>query len=184
MLLQHGRNPEHSIICVTSALLEKLDYYELEGVLAHELSHIANYDIRLSAVVTVFVGIIIMLSDIFTRTTLRRSSKDDDNKLNIIFMALGLICLILSPIFAQLLQFAVSRKREFLADATAIQYTRNPDGLISALKKISDDPNELTVANNATAHMFISSPFKSKKSSLFSTHPPIEDRIKALENLK
>ena len=181
-----GRDPEHSVICVTTALLDKLEYYELEGVLAHELSHIANYDIRLSAIVTVLVGTIVMLSDMFTRTFLyRRSDRDDrDNKANSILMLLGLICLIISPIFAQLLSLAVSRRREFLADATAVQYTRNPDGLISALIKISNDPNELNTASNATAHMYIASPFRNRKTNLFSTHPAVEDRIEALRNIK
>lgn len=180
-----GRDPEHSVICVTSALLERLDYYELEGVLAHELSHIANYDIRLSAIVTVMVGTIVMLSDIFSRTFIyRNDDRDSDSKGNSILMLIGLICLIISPIFATLLQLAVSRRREYLADATAVQFTRNPDGLISALIKISEDPNELKNATNATAHMYISSPFKKKKTNLFSTHPATEDRIEALKNLK
>ena len=181
-----GRNPENSVICVTTALLNKLDYYELEGVLAHELSHIANYDIRLSAVVTVMVGLIVMLSDMFTRTFIfsRRKRDSENSNVNIIIMIIGFICLIISPIFAKLLQLAVSRKREYLADATAVQFTRNPDGLISALIKISNDPNELQRATNATAHMYISEPFKEKASKLFSTHPPIEDRIQALRNLK
>ncbi len=180
-----GRDPEHSVICVTSALLDKLDYYELEGVLAHELSHIANYDIRLSAIVTVMVGTILMLSDMFTRTFIyRNNDRDSDNKGNAILMLIGLVFLIISPIFAKLLQLAVSRRREYLADATAVQFTRNPDGLISALIKISSDPNELKTASNSTAHMYISNPFRNKKTNLFSTHPATEDRIAALRNLK
>lgn len=179
-----GRDPEHSVICVTSSLLEKLDYYELEGVLAHELSHIANYDIRLSAVVTVMVGLIVMLSDMFTRTFFYKDRDSDNNKGNSILMLIGLICLIIAPIFYKLLQLAVSRRREYLADATAVQFTRNPEGLISALEKISADPNELSTASNATAHMYISEPFRKKTSSWFSTHPPVEDRIEALKNLK
>lgn len=180
-----GRNPENSVICVTTALLDKLEYYEIEGVIAHELSHIANYDIRLSAVVTVMVGLIVMLSDMFTRNYLFRSrSKDSDSKGNSILMIFGLICLIISPIFAKLLQLAVSRRREYLADSTAVQFTRNPDGLISALEKISSDPNELQRASNATAHMYISNPFKEKTNNWLSTHPPIEDRIEALRKLK
>ena len=180
-----GRDPEHSVICVTTALLEKLDYYELEGVLAHELSHITNYDIRLSAIVTVMVGVIVMLSDMFTRTFLYRDrDNDSDSKGNAIVMLIGLICLIISPIFAKLLQLAVSRRREYLADATAVQYTRNPEGLISALIKISENPNELKNASKATAHMYISNPFGDKKTNLFSTHPATEDRIEALRNIK
>lgn len=186
-----GRDPEHSVICVTTALLEKLDYYELEGVIAHELSHIYNYDIRLSAVITVMVGLIVMLSDMFTRHIFwrRNSDRDSDSKSGGILMIIGLICLIISPIFAKLLQLCVSRRREFLADATAVQFTRNPDGLISALEKISGDPNELQTANSSTAHMYIEEPFRKntngkKKSSLFSTHPSTEDRIIALKTLK
>lgn len=180
-----GRDPEHSVICVTSALLDKLDYYELEGVLAHELSHIANYDIRLSAIVTVMVGVIVMLSDMFTRSFMYHDrDSDSDNNGNAFLMLLGLICLIISPIFAKLLQLAVSRRREYLADATAVQFTRNPDGLISALIKISSDPNELHNASKSTAHMYISNPFRDKKTNLFSTHPAIEDRIEALKNIK
>ena len=180
-----GRDPEHSVICVTTALLERLDYYELEGVLAHELSHISNYDIRLSAIVTVMVGVIVMLSDMFTRTFLYRDrDNDSDSKGNAIIMLIGLICLIISPIFAKLLQLAVSRRREYLADATAVQYTRNPEGLISALIKISKNPNELKNASKATAHMYISNPFRDRKTNLFSTHPATEDRIEALRNIK
>lgn len=183
-----GRNPENAVICVTTGLLEKLDYYELEGVVAHELAHIKNYDIRLSAVVSVMVGFIVMLSDWFTRITFYggHRDRDDDSKGNTILMLIGLIFLILAPIFGKLMQLAVSRKREFLADATAIEFTRNPDGLISALIKISSDPNELKVANKATENMYIASPFKNKKksSNLWSTHPSIEDRVEALRNLK
>ena len=180
-----GRNPEHYVICVTTALLERLDYYEIEGVLAHELSHISNYDIRLSAVITVMVGLVVMLSDMFTRSFIYRERDNDrESNGNAIIMVVGLICLILSPIFAKLLQLAVSRRREYLADATAVQFTRNPEGLISALEKISADPNELSTASNATAHMYISEPFRKKTSSWFSTHPPVEDRIEALKNLK
>lgn len=180
-----GRNPEHSVICVTTALLERLDYYEIEGVLAHELSHISNYDIRLSAVITVMVGLVVMLSDMFTRSFIYRERDNDrESNGNAIIMVVGLICLILSPIFAKLLQLAVSRRRKYLADATAVQFTRNPEGLISALEKISADPNELSTASNATAHMYISEPFRKKTSSWFSTHPPVEDRIEALKNLK
>lgn len=179
-----GRDPEHSVICVTSSLLEKLDYYELEGVIAHELSHIVNYDIRLSAVVTVMVGLIVMLSDMFTRTFFYKDRDSDNNKGNSILMLIGLICLIIAPIFSKLLQLAVSRRREYLADATAVQFTRNPDGLISALMKISSDPNELATANKATENMYICNPFRDKKTSWFSTHPAIEDRIEALRNIK
>ena len=183
-----GRNPENAVICVTTGLLDKLEYYELEGVIAHELAHIKNYDIRLSAVVSVMVGFVVMLSDWFTRIAFWGGTRDrdDNSKGNGIVMIIGLIFLILSPIFGKLMQLAVSRKREYLADATAIQFTRNPDGLISALIKISDDPNQLKVANNATENMYIVNPFRTKKksSSLWSTHPSVEDRVEALRNLK
>ncbi len=185
-----GRNPKHAVICVTTGLLEKLDYYELEGVLAHEMSHIKNYDILLSAVVSVMVGLVVILSDWFTRISFyggrRGRDRDNDNNGNAIIMLIGLIFLILAPIFGQLMQLAISRKREFLADATAIEFTRNPDGLISALEKISADPNELKVANKATENMYIANPFRNKKKSsdLWSTHPSTEARIEALRNLK
>ena len=172
---------------MTTGLLDKLEYYELEGVIAHELAHIKNYDIRLSAVVSVMVGFVVMLSDWFTRITFWGGNDgDDDSKGNAVLMIIGFIFLILAPIFGKLMQLAVSRKREFLADATAIEFTRNPDGLISALIKISSDPNELKVANKATENMYIASPFKNKKksSNLWSTHPSIEDRVEALRNLK
>lgn len=185
-----GRNPKHAVICVTTGLLEKLDYYELEGVLAHEMSHIKNYDILLSAVVSVMVGFVVILSDWFTRISFyggrRGRDGDNDNNGNAIIMLIGLIFLILAPIFGQLMQLEISRKREFLADATAIEFTRNPDGLISALEKISADPNELKVANKATENMYIANPFRNKKKSsdLWSTHPSTEARIEALRNLK
>lgn len=186
-----GRNPENAVICVTTGLLEKLDYYELEGVVAHELSHIKNYDIRLSAIITVMVGLVVMLSDWVSRMLFwGRSSKDNDNNGNAILMVLGLIAVILAPIFGQLMKLAISRKREYLADATAVEFTRNPDGLISALQKLEADNNELRTANNSTAHMYIVNPFKKdandkkKKRNIWSTHPSTEDRIEALKNLK
>lgn len=186
-----GRNPEHSVICVTTGLLEKLEYYELEGVIAHELAHIKNYDIRLSCVISVMVGFIVMITDWLSRSFLWRDFDDDnDSKFGGILAIVGILLTILSPIFAKLLQLAVSRRREFLADATAIEFTRNPDGLISALQKISSDPNELKTASSATAHMYISEPFrkdahkKGKSHNWFSTHPSTEDRIEALRNIK
>lgn len=188
-----GRNPQNAVICVTTGLLEKLDYYELEGVIAHEMSHIKNYDIRLSCVVSVMVGFIVMLSNLFSRTLFWGGLKDRDSesKGNGILMLVGLIFLILSPIFGSLMQLALSRKREFLADATAVEFTRNPDGLISALEKLENDPNQLETANNATANMYIVNPFKKdlkngekKTSSIWSTHPSTADRIEALKNLK
>ena len=189
-----GRNPQNAVICVTTGLLEKLDYYELEGVIAQEMSHIKNYDIRLNCIVSVMVGFIVMLSDTVSRLLFWSSfdnDRDNDNKANGFLMIIGLVCLILSPIFGSLMQLALSRKREFLADSTAIEFTRNPDGLISALQKLENDPNQLETANSATANMYIVNPFKKntaegkrKSSSLWSTHPSTEDRIDALRNLK
>ncbi len=189
-----GRNPQNAVICVTTGLLEKLDYYELEGVIAHEMSHIKNYDIRLNCIVSVMVGFIVMLSDTVSRLLFWSSfdnDRDNDNKANGFLMIIGLVCLILSPIFGSLMQLALSRKREFLADSTAVEFTRNPDGLISALQKLENDPNQLETANSATANMYIVNPFKKntaegkrKSSSLWSTHPSTEDRIEALRNLK
>lgn len=176
-----GRNPENAVICVTTGLLEKLDKYELEGVIAHELSHIKNYDILLSTIVSIFVGFVVILSDWFTRWSFRRSS--NSNNKNPIFVIIGILFLILSPIFATLMKLAISRKREFLADASAVEMTRNPDGLISALQKIALDPDPLETANKSTAHMYISSPFKDKTSDLFSTHPSTEKRIEALRHI-
>jgi len=187
-----GRNPENSVICLTKGLLEMLDYYELEGVIAHELSHIKNYDIRLNCIVSVMVGFVIILSDMFSRMLFRSSSRKnnkDSNGGNGIFMLIGFILLILSPIFTTLMKLALSRKREFLADTTAAEFTRNPDGLISALEKLENDRNELDSANKTTASMYIVNPFKKneknkKNSDLWSTHPNTQDRIEALRNLK
>ena len=184
-----GRNPQNAVICVTTALLDKLDYYELEGVIAHEMSHIKNYDIRLSCVVSVMVGFIVMLSDLFSRALFWGGIKDrdSDSKANGILMLIGLIFLILAPIFGSLMQLALSRKREFLADSTAVEFTRNPDGLISALQKLENDPNELETANSATANMYIVNPFKKngkkKTTNIWSTHPSTADRIEALRNI-
>ena len=189
-----GRNPQNAVICVTSGLLEKLDYYELEGVIAHEVSHIKNYDIRLSCIVSVMVGFIVMLADMFSRALfwggLDRDN-DSDSRANGILMIIGLIFLIIYPIFGSLMQLALSRKREFLADSTAAELTRNPDGLISALEKLDSDPNQLKTANSATANMYIVNPFKKdtkegkkRTTSIWSTHPSTQDRIAALRNLK
>lgn len=185
-----GRNPEHSIICVTTGLIEKLNYRELEGVVAHELSHIKNYDILLSAVISVMAGFVVMLSDMIFRFGFRGSRKSNNREggssLQLILFVIGLVFLILSPIVTKLIQLAVSRRREYLADATAISFTRNPDGLISALRKISSDDSTLDVASNANSFMYIEEPNLKKrfKNDMFSTHPSIEDRINALENLK
>lgn len=186
-----GRNPEHSIICVTTGLLEKLEYYELEGVIAHEMGHIKNYDILLTSVVTVMVGFLVMVSDLFSRSLFwgSTSDRDDDSKGNAFLMIVGLILLILSPILGEIMKMALSRRREYLADATAAEITRNPQGLISALRKLDGDPNELKTANKATANLFIVTPFREKKkgkkkAGLFDTHPSIDERIEALQNIQ
>lgn len=186
-----GRNPEHSIICVTTGLLEKLDYYELEGVIAHEMGHIKNYDILLTSIVTVMVGFLVMISDMFSRSLFWGNSRDrdDDNKGNAILMIIGLILIIISPILGEIMKLALSRRREYLADTTAAEITRNPQGLISALRKLDSDSNELKTANKATANLFIVTPFRNKngtvrKSSLFDTHPSIDERIEALQHIQ
>ena len=186
-----GRNPEHSIICVTKGLLDKLNYYELEAVIAHELSHIKNYDIRLSAVISVMAGFVVILSDIFLRSYIRPSKRDNDRdsgKGAGIIAIIGMILLIISPIVSSLIQLAVSRKREYLADATAVEFTRNPDGLVSALIKISNDDSILDVASKSNAYMYIDNPYPKKRkmqvSNLFSTHPTLEERVNAIRNLK
>lgn len=182
-----GRNPKNSIICVTTGLLNKLDYYELEGVVAHELSHIRNYDIRLSAVVTVMVGFVVMISDFISRILFWGGVDNDrdNDRANPILMLIGLVCLILAPIFGQLMKLAISRKREYLADATAVEFTRNPNGLISALKKLQTDTTTMKNVSKATAHMYINEPDKKQreKTNLFSTHPPISERIARLEHI-
>ena len=161
-----GRNPEHAVICVTTGLLQKLDSNELEGVLAHELSHIKNYDILLQTIAAVFVGFVTIISDLFFRISIR-SSRDSDNDnggaVQAVLMIVGLIFLALSPLFANLLKLALSRNREFLADSSAVELTRNPEGLISALRKISSDTDPLEQANKATECMYISNPIKNKK---------------------
>ena len=179
-----GRNPENSVICVTKGLIEKLDKYEMEGVLAHELSHIKNYDILLSTVAILMVGLVSILADLFMRGFYRGS--DDDDNGNIILMLIGLIFIVLSPIFANLLNLTISRNREYLADATAVSLTRNNEGLIRALQKINNDNNVLNTANKTSASLYICNPFKDKrnKDSLFSTHPTIENRIYRLRNIK
>ena len=177
-----GRNPEKGVICVTTGLLKILDKNELEGVLAHELAHIGNRDILLATVAVVLVGFVSILSDIFMRSHLLGGNDRDRNAGPLAIV--GIVLIILSPIFATLLQLAVSRKREYLADATGALLTRYPEGLANALRKISSVSKPLETASNATSHLFISDPFASKKfkklHSLFMTHPPIELRIKAL----
>jgi len=186
-----GRDPKHSAIVVTTGLMEKLNRQELEGVIAHEMSHIQNYDIRIMMLASVLVGVIILLSDVLLRSFLygggRRSSNDNNNS-QIIFIVIGLALAILAPFIAQLIKLSISRKREFAADANAVTLTRYPQGLANALRKISADPDPLVDhANKATAHLFISTPFRKKKNGfftrVFSTHPPIEERIKRLDEM-
>ena len=171
-----GRDPNHSVICVTTALLDKLDYYELEGVVAHEMGHIKNYDIRLSAVLTVMVGLVIILSDFFSRAFLWGRFDDDDNGSNALMVLISIVLLMLAAFFGKLMKLAISRKREFMADATAVEFTRNPDALISALEKLDSDTSKLKQANNSTENMYIVTPFKGKQkkaNNWFSTHPSI-----------
>ncbi len=175
-----GRNKDNAVVAVTTGLLSLLNKTELEGVIAHELSHIGNRDILLQTVVVVLVGFVSILANIFMRSG---GGRNNDNKKGNILMIIGIVFIILSPIFAKIIQLAISRKREFLADASGVLLTRYPDGLASALQKISGMNIPMKNSNQATAHLFISNPFgNSKKSftSLFSTHPPVEQRIKAL----
>lgn len=183
-----GRDPEHASIAVTSGILQVLDRTELEGVLAHELSHVRNYDIRFSTLVAIFIGFIVILSDMVTRMTFfggfrNRDNRENNNQLGAIMAIVSLILLIISPLIAQLIQLAISRQREYLADASGALLTRYPKGLASALEKISGS-SKLSTASNATAHLFIANPFNAKKlAGLFSTHPPIQDRIKRLREM-
>jgi len=187
-----GRDPEHAAIALTSGILAKLDKAELEGVIAHELSHIGNRDILISTVATVLVGTVILITDWSARSAFwgRRSNSNDNNSGGAAGLIIIILLAILAPLSAQLLQLAISRKREFLADASGALLTRYPEGLARALEKISADPEPLEVANRATAHMFIVSPLKGdeegKKTSwmakAFMTHPPVEERIKRLRD--
>lgn len=188
-----GRDSKHAVIAVTTGLLQKLEKAELEGVLAHELSHIGNRDILLSTVVTVLVGVVVLMADWFWRWSFfggrRRKSSSGDGRLGLIILIVAIALMILAPIFVQLMQMAISRKREFKADADGALLTRYPEGLARALEKISADSEPLEVANRATAHMYIASPFKSQDGKvsffkkLFMTHPPVEERVAALRGL-
>ncbi len=182
-----GRDPEHAVVAVTAGLLGKLNKSELEGVLAHELSHIGNRDILLSTVVVVLVGFVALLSDFFLRSMFWKGfgGRDDRDKgqVGAIMMIIGIAMAILSPIAVTLIQLAISRRREFLADVGGALLTRYPEGLASALQKISRDPTPLKVANKATNHLWIAEPRKSSIAKLFMTHPPIEERIKRLREM-
>jgi heat shock protein HtpX len=187
-----GRNPKHAAVAVTTGLLEKMNRVELEGVLAHELSHIRNYDVLVMTLAVTMVGIIALLSDFFLRIMFwsggRNNRDNSNNPLGIIFAMVGFALLIFAPIIASLMQFAVSRRREYLADASGVQMTRYPPGLISALQKLEDDHTSVHTSSKATAHLWIEQPLDkesnrghTKLNHLFDTHPPIEERIHALQ---
>ena len=182
-----GRDPKHGVICLTTGIIQKLEKTELEGVIAHELSHIGNRDILLSTVVVVLVGFITLLADWFRHWSFGRrgSDREGGGQLQLILFILAIVLSILAPFAAMLMQLAISRKREFLADASGALLTRYPDGLARALEKISKDTEPLEAANRATAHLYIVNPFKGKKlTKLFMTHPPIVERIAALRELE
>lgn len=185
-----GRDPAHAVVCATTGILARLERRELEGVIAHELSHIKNFDTRLMAVVAVLAGTVAFLADMFMRSLWwgGRRDRDEDRGLGSIMLVVGIVLAIISPIIATLIQLAVSRRREFLADASGAYLTRNPEGLSKALEKLSNDKEVLEAATNATAHLFITNPFKGKSfgawfSGLFDTHPPIGQRIKILRSM-
>lgn len=184
-----GRDPKHAVVAATTGLLEKLNKVELEGVISHELSHIKNFDIRLAGVVAILVGFVAIIADMFLRSLWFGGDRDNNNnKAAGVFLLIGLIFAILTPIIAILIQLSISRKRELLADASGVLLTRYPEGLAQALEKIGHDPSALRTANHATAHMFIVNPFKGRDgkaffSSLFNTHPPLEERIKILRSM-
>lgn len=190
-----GRDPEHAVICATTGLLSKLNRAEVEGVMAHELGHVQNYDIRLMSIVTILVGLISLLADWllrmsrFGRSKRRRRDNNQSGQLQMIMMLVGFLLALLSPIIAQLIKLALSRRREFLADATSAAMTKNPQGLARALKKLSLDKEPLEAANKATAHLYISNPLKNRHdaigmfANLFMTHPPIEERITRLRKI-
>ncbi len=186
-----GRDKNHAVVAVTQGLLNRLDKNELQGVISHELSHIGNKDMLLATIVAILAGIVAMLANMFLRVSFwgggRRDS--DDNKAGALLMILGIVAAILAPIAATLVQLAISRKREFLADADSALLTRYPEGLARALEKISQDPTPMKITNDATSSLFIDSPYKGKQkihwfAKLFSTHPPVEERIKALRDME
>ena len=186
-----GRDPQHAAIAATTGILERLNKSELEGVLAHELSHVKNYDTRVLAITAVLVGFISLLTDMFMRHLFwggMGRSDNRDSRAQMIFLVIGIVLAIIAPIVATLIQLAISRKREFLADASGALLTRYPEGLASALEKISKDPRPMQHASSATAHLFIVNPFKGKGfagtiTKLFSTHPPMEERVKILRSM-
>lgn len=186
-----GRDPKHAVVVVTRGLRDMMTKSELEGVLAHELSHVKNFDTRLMGIVAILVGFVAILADMFMRSLwwggMRRDNRED-NQMQTIFLIIGIVFAILSPIIATLIQLAVSRKREYLADASGALLTRYPEGLASALEKLAKDQNPTLGATNATAHLFITNPFHGKSAKtwfagLFDTHPPIEERIRILRSM-
>src|SRR5829696_3704095 len=194
MSIASGRDPEHATVAVTSGLLEKLHRDELQGVMAHEMSHVANFDIRYSMLVGILVGTTVLISDFFLRGLWfgggrggGRRGGDGGGQLQIIMVIVAVVLAIVAPLFARLMQLSISRQREFLADATAVRLTRNPKGLADALQKISGDREVLEAANRATAHLYIVNPikkFEKRSKGLFSTHPPIEERIQILRAME
>jgi heat shock protein HtpX len=188
-----GRDPEHAVIVATTGILKRLDRTELEGVVAHELSHVRNYDIRVMAIVTILVGVVTLLADWFLRISFWGGSHKrdrDSGQLGVILAVAAIILALLSPIIANLIKLAISRRREFLADASGVQLTKYPEGLARALEKLAADKEPLEAANKATAHLYITNPLKNLHSgvgwfaSLFNTHPPIEERIAALKQMR
>ena len=181
-----GRDPEHGVICFTTGILSRLDKAEIEGVAAHELSHIGNRDTLISTVVVILVGFVALLADWFRHWAFFGGNRDreSDSRLQVIFLVVAIVLSILAPIAATLMQLAISRKREFLADASGALLTRYPEGLASALQKLSGDTEPLEAANRATASLYIANPFKGNKvAKLFMTHPPMEERIAALRDM-
>ncbi len=180
-----GRDPAHGVICLTTGIIARLEKTELEGVIAHELSHIGNRDILLSTVIVVMVGFVALLADWFRNWVFWGGGDDRESRSNVIFLVAAIVLSILAPIAMMLMQLAISRKREFLADASGALLTRYPEGLARALEKISQDTKPLEEVNRATAHLFIANPFKGENiSKLFMTHPPIEERIAALRGME
>ena len=184
-----GRDPEHAVVCATTGLMQRLERRELEGVIAHELSHVKNFDTRLMAVVAVLVGTVAFLADMFMRSLWWGGHRNrDDRGAGQIMLVVGIVLAIVTPIVAMLIQLAISRRREFLADASSANLTRYPEGLARALEKLGHDKEVLEAATNATAHLYVVNPFKGKQfsawfSGLFNTHPALSERIKVLRSI-